>query len=414
MAEPGPPIDRRPVPPSAWEAVVIMGGVFLLVAATILGISLLSPSTRSAGRAKSGQTLTDAYVGSQKCSVCHPGEAASHSRSGHARTLRRVAQVPLAKRLDGVTFADPEYRGVTWSYAFRAGKFSTERRDAGQVERFVIDYAFGSGHHATTFATLTDHAPDHPKMIEHRMTVFAHKVLPDVTPGQGLGGNPEGQGPSGRRYSTANTLKCFECHTTTTSNRGPLVLDEATMFPNVGCERCHGPGRSHVEAARGGAADAALSMPFGPGRSTAAEQLRMCGACHRLPEMGDPALVRTDNPVLARFQPVGLMQSACYQKSQGAMSCTTCHDAHARTSTDRAAYEAVCLSCHQGPSQTPCKVSPATGCVGCHMPRRDVSRGMMMTDHWIRSWPEAAANTSTRAGDLSSTNQAGSAPARGL
>jgi hypothetical protein len=132
-------------------------------------------------------------------------------------------------------------------------------------------------------------------------------------------------------------------------------------------------------------------MPFGLGRWQAADEMKMCGACHRMPESVGPAIIRPGNAVLVRFQPVGLMQSACYKKSPGRLSCSTCHEPHARTSTDLAEYEAVCRSCHQGPSQRLCKVSPLTGCVECHMPRRDASRGMMMTDHWIRSRPLDAA-----------------------
>jgi hypothetical protein len=105
-------------------------------------------------------------------------------------------------------------------------------------------------------------------------------------------------------------------------------------------------------------------------------------------------VIRTDNHLLVRFQPVGLMQSASYRKSPGALSWSTCHDPQTLTWADLPAYEAICLSCHQGPSRTPCKVSVATGCVGCHMPRRDVSRGMMMTNHWIRSRPETDAKPS--------------------
>jgi hypothetical protein len=298
--------------------------------------------------------------------------------------LRRVAQTPLAKQLDGLNFPDPEQPGVTWRYVARDRSLSVERQDNGVVSRQLIDYAFGSGHHATTFVTMTDRSLKQPAMIEHRMTVFAHKSVPDITPGQAADGKQEGLEPSGRRYTDVNTLKCFECHTTLSSDRGPSVLDERAMIPNVGCERCHGPGKSHVEAARAGAPDAELVMPFGPGRSTTDEQMRMCGACHRLPSMGDASLIRVDNPVLVRFQPVGLMQSACYRKSAGALSCVTCHDPHSRTSSNKAEYESVCVSCHQGPSKTPCKVSPVKACLGCHMPRRDVSRGMLLTDHWIR------------------------------
>ncbi len=308
--------------------------------------------------------------------------------------MRAAAPTQAARRLDGATFTDPERPAATWSYALRDAQFTTERREAGAVERFLIDYAFGSGHHATTFVTLTDRTPDHPAMVEHRLTVYAHRDTPDITPGQGAarGPNRPGMGLGAAATRPRLTLKCFECHTTVMSDRGPLALDEATMIPNVGCERCHGPGRAHVQAARRGAGEAALTMPFGLGNWTAADELRLCGACHRLPEMGDPAVIRPDNPAIVRFQPVGLMQSACYRKSKGTLSCSTCHDPHAKTSTDLPAYEAACLSCHRGPSQTPCKVSPETGCVGCHMPRRDATRGMMMTDHWIRSRPGDAAN----------------------
>ena len=55
------------------------------------------------------------------------------------------------------------------------------------------------------------------------------------------------------------------------------------MIPNVSCERCHGPGRAHVEAARRGAPESELSLPLGPDRWTAAELLRFCGECHRHP-----------------------------------------------------------------------------------------------------------------------------------
>ena len=335
------------------------------------------------------------YVGSKSCAECHPGEFASHSRSGHARTLRPAARTALAGRLSGETFPDPEHPGVHFRYNLQNGEFSTERREGDRVDRWLIDYAFGSGHHATTFVTMIDRTPEHPTILEHRLTAFAHRADLDITPGQGQARGPgrEGMVPAGREYKTTQSLKCFECHTTVMSDRGPVELDESAMVANIGCERCHGPGQAHIEAARRGASDELLAMPFGLGRWQAADEIQMCGACHRLPETVSPALIRPGNAVLVRFQPVGLMQSACYKKSPGKLSCSTCHEPHARTSTDLAEYETVCRSCHQGPSQRLCKVSPLVGCIGCHMPRRDASRGMMMTDHWIRSHPMESAGT---------------------
>jgi formate-dependent nitrite reductase cytochrome c552 subunit len=44
----------------------------------------------------------------------------------------------------------------------------------------------------------------------------------------------------------------------------------------------------------------------------------------------------------------------------------------------------VCLSCHRGAGRAVCPVSAESGCVGCHMPRRDSGQGFLFTDHWIR------------------------------
>jgi hypothetical protein len=386
MTTPDRAMNRRPEATRAWKAVLLFVGGFFVIGA-LFRVGSLRPRTPSVAVPGPGRGSRADYLGSRGCADCHPGEFASHSRSGHAHTLRTAAKSPQARRLSGSTFADPERLGVRWTYSLRDGQFWTERHEAGDVERIPIDYAIGSGHHATTFVTLTDRTPERPTLLEHRLTVFSHSQTPDITPGQGnnRGSTRQGVGSSGRLHSTEATLKCFECHTVATSDRGPHVLDESTMIPNVGCERCHGPGRAHALAARRGAGDQELKLPFGPEPRKAWDELQLCGACHRLPETVDPALISSDSPLLVRFQPVGLMQSACYRKSQGRIACSTCHDPHARTSTDVPAYVAVCLSCHRGPSRISCKISPEAGCIDCHMPRRDASRGMMMTDHWIRS-----------------------------
>jgi hypothetical protein len=345
------------------------------------------PSGKSARR---GAAAAE-FAGSAACAGCHPSEFASHSRSGHARTLRRAEQTVAARRLAGHSFDDPEIAGASFHYELTNGQFSTERRAGGATERFLIDYAFGSGTHATTFVTLTDRSPQSPAMLEHRLTVYSNKDSPDITAGQGevRGPNRPGVELIGRRFPAAATLKCFECHVTAMSDRGPTFLDEATMIPNVGCESCHGPARAHIAAAHAGAKPAALTLPFGPDRSSPGDELRLCGRCHRLPETIGRDLIRPENPTLVRFQPVGLMQSACYRQSEGKLTCSTCHNPHTRPSTDVREYESICLSCHQPPGQTSCPVSPATGCIGCHMPRRDATRGMMLSDHWIRARPES-------------------------
>ncbi len=379
--EPG----RKPEVPSGWEALLI--GSTCVVAAVLLFWWAASQSNRPAGPTRVAAlpvSVGSRYVGSRSCGECHPGASAAHHFSGHDRTLRPAGTHPLAARLDGRSIADPERPGVRWTFALHGDELSVERAEGGRVDRQLIEYALGSGRHAMTFVTRLETDPEEVRIREHRLTYFAHTDALGITPGQEAHKPGSGTNSHGRDLPTGLSLKCISCHVTLPAAAGFDRFEPATAITQVDCERCHGPARAHVESARRGETD--LPMPFGPDRWTADEQMRLCGECHRHPEMIPAEALRPENTVLTRFQPVGLMQSACYTGSAGALSCTTCHDAHSRTSRDRVAYEQTCRSCHGGDSnhQSACPVSPRGGCIDCHMPQRDTERGLLFTDHWIR------------------------------
>jgi len=372
------PLDLR----SVREAFLIFGGFLTLLALAAWWVVREPPRERPrfSVASESGRGTTGDYVGPRVCAECHPGESAFHGRSGHSKTLRLGAEVPLAGQLAGRTVADPESPTVSWSYDRRDGDLVAERHEAGTVEQFFLDYAFGSGHHATTFLTLVN--PAAPVVLEHRLTHYSEGDALKITPGQRAAAPSPGTTPHGRRPSPSDTLKCFGCHSTRTSATGErLVVGE--VIPNVSCERCHGPSRKHVEDARAGRVD--LRMPFGSGGWTAESQLEFCGQCHRHPSRGTRDMIRPENTALARFQPVGISQSPCYTKSAGGLSCVTCHDPHDRASPDRAGYEKACLKCHESSSAAVCTVSPEAGCIDCHMPRVDTGQHLLFTDHWIRA-----------------------------
>jgi len=349
-----------------------------------------------------GRFVADRYAGSKICSECHPAESALQSRSGHAQTLRPAGRPDISRRLDGTVVADPEWPEVHWSYQFHDGKLHIERDAPNQVQKWVADYAIGSGHHALTFVSVIN--PKVPTVLEHRLSYFNRERGQSgmgITPGHETRPPPAYLKPHGGELPARVARECFRCHATQISAGDEQRFDEATMIPNVSCERCHGPGKDHVAAARRGARESDLALPFGPERWNAESLVTMCGACHRLPSPSQAAQIRPDNSHLIRFQPVGIMQSLCYQKSGGKFSCVTCHDPHSRASTDRASYDATCLSCHGGGSRpaaessapradrtgstaAPCPVSPGARCVECHMPRLDAGLGLMFSDHWIR------------------------------
>lgn len=375
----------RPERPSSFREPVLILSVGLMLFASVVWWAFkesphLGARERAASTPDAGHEQRGPYVGSRVCGECHPGESASFTRSGHANTLRKAARLPLARKLDGLVSTDPEHPEATWSYTLRGDKFEVERKEFEKIKTFLIEYAFGSGHHATTFVTLTD--PSIPTAIEHRLTHYQESDSLEITPGQRSEQPSAGTTPLGRNLTPAETLKCFRCHTTRTSAVSDQGFEVKDLIPNVSCERCHGPARAHVAAARAGRED--LSMPFGNDNWTADSQLAFCGQCHRHPSKATPGLIRPDNKALARFQPVGLSQSKCYTLGEGKMSCVTCHDPHRRASPDRSSYETSCLKCHESESETRCPVAPRSGCIDCHMPKVDSGQRVLFTDHWIR------------------------------
>ena len=344
-------------------------------------------STASSARA---QERIATYVGEAACLECHPGESALQRRSGHDRTLRGAERSPIIAWLNGKSVSDPKYPDVRWSYQVRDKRLIVERTIGGRTESLGLDYVLGSGKHGLTFVAIQGEKTKlDPSGIEHRLSYLADSPRLAITPGQERSPRTPGQGDTAESVAFGSLLgpnllkQCFGCHATLTSTLAQKQLETATMLPNVSCERCHGPGRDHVDAARRGETD--LNMPMGQDPVQPWVEVNLCGECHRLPRLVSASSMSPDNPGIVRFQGVGISMSACYAKGTGGLRCTTCHDPHDRAASDHTHYEAACLSCHRSaPAQKACPISPATNCVGCHMPRREVSGNGVFTDHWIR------------------------------
>ncbi len=368
-----------------------------------------------------GRYPGDPFIGPAACRDCHPAETALHWRSGHAHTLSSTARRKLARQVDHMIVADPERPDVSWEYRFADGRLYVGRRTSSWFEELVAEYAFGSGQHAVTFVNVVGEEP--PKIFEHRMTYYANTRSFRLSPGHDTVPKLPGMTPLGGFPQQADAWSCFACHSTQVSTEPGLRIDEERLIPNISCERCHGPARAHVEAAARNAPPDELKIPFGPRRGYTAEQvIGLCGMCHRHPGKPGVGPLDPENSHLARFQPVGVLQSRCYRESGGGFSCVTCHDPHDRTSRDRPAYNAKCVSCHHdasvnraaAPTLTlalagdrpasarglPCPVEPAGDCVACHMPRVDAGQGVLFADHWIRvrRRPDPSASAAGSAG----------------
>jgi tetratricopeptide (TPR) repeat protein len=182
------------------------------------------------------------------------------------------------------------------------------------------------------------------------------------------------------------TASCVECHNTWaahvpgTSNQ----YRRDDMILGVTCERCHGPGREHVEQQRrhpDGSARAILH----PGTLPRERLLEVCTQCHGNVKRRGPAFsYRPGQPLEACYRTVQnkypeeeqvanqvryLRQSKCFQKSE--LTCITCHDPH--RPPQPAAARRACIRCHDAAACTeqPRLSAAVRGdCVGCHMPAR--------------------------------------------
>jgi hypothetical protein len=200
-------------------------------------------------------------------------------------------------------------------------------------------------------------------------------------------------------HDYGNQRDCLSCHTVTI----PVdSLHPEPKFMGVGCEACHGPGSAHVAAWNAGKTDSSLERLNGAG----GERINaLCGRCHRTVEdvLAKPAFRHTTQ----RFPVFGLASSRCYQASGDKLTCITCHDPHRNARTEPHFYEAICLKCHTAgpvPRSTAhagsgaegrlsvrgkvCPVNPSTGCIACHMPRKQVFTNTLvptaMADHLIK------------------------------
>jgi hypothetical protein len=327
----------------------------------------------------------DTYAGAATCRSCHPSQFNGQSAGGHARTLHRAAEHPLAARFasDRPLRRSP---GLRYDLLRREDGFAFRIGNAEAEMEIPVEWAFGSGTHGVTFVSRL--GPD--SWLEHAFSYFTRDGSLDLTPGhRELPARSllEAAGQLFRLRGGGFTIRsCFECHST-----GPVSVSAAggieVAETGVRCEACHGPASAHVEAAAASHPRRAQESIRNPRALSADDLNRFCGSCHRSPEGGLAANDFT-NPWNVRHQPPYLEQSRCFTASAGALSCLTCHPPHEPLRrADPAYYSAGCAACHtpdgaHPPAQT-CLAPSSADCTACHMPAVAADPHLSFRNHWI-------------------------------
>jgi hypothetical protein len=337
------------------------------------------------------------FVGNDACRACHAEEFRNHVATRHQMTLRPATRAALGKLAPPNSSKLPDSRCVVEAVEDGYRVRVPEQPENAEKLHFVL----GSGKTGMTFISVMNSRT----VFEMRGSYFPRSRTWYLTPGQ-RGVYPDDLGVD---HVDDVAEKCIGCHVVTTD---PVNLTPDPKFFGVGCESCHGAGSVHVAAMQAGEKTSHMENWGNVGATKLNE---MCGKCHRTAE--EVSKLKPNPAHTARFQPYGLMKSACFLKSGDTLSCLSCHDPHKDASTDARAYEQKCLSCHAGNRKQgtedrkqgtgnrgqinsndpmtqrpndlkPCPVNPKSGCIPCHMPKRRVlptsDVGTMMSDHHIR------------------------------
>lgn len=276
------------------------------------------------------------------------------------------------------------HRASNRHYTVTGSVLRRRQLDATGVEINVVerrlDFAIGSGNHARTYV----HRTAQGRLVELPLSWYSEN-------GGTWAMSPGYDRPDHLDFRREVSEKCLFCHSAypSASNAGaPASID---------CQRCHGPGESHV-------AKPVRGTITNPGRLPRDRQLEVCLQCHLETASsgfldsilnvgrgtfsyrpGEPLAAyklyfdRADAADSFEVNHAGyrLMKSRCFSESKDRLLCTTCHDPHGAR---RIGVAASCRSCHSSQH-----ARDRDDCASCHMPKRRTQDAVhvVMTDHLI-------------------------------
>ena len=354
------------------------------------------------------------YLPPSACGPCHRAISESYRRTAMGRSFSRPTPETTVEDYSRHNQYFHAASGQYYTMIQRGGRYYQRRHElgAGGRETNVVEkeirFVLGSGAHARTYLLQTPGG----QLAEAPVAWYAEN-------GGFWAMNPGYDRRDHFDFRRKIDQECFFCHNAYPAVEPGIPTGARELFlrgaipEGIDCQRCHGPGRAHVKSASSGAPPAAVRAAIvNPARLTPERRLELCLQCHlestsrRLPyslrrygramfsyRPGQPLenyILHFDHAPGAgqddKFEISGaayrLMKSACFLKSDQALSCTTCHNPHGEDTGEAATrrYVKVCQSCHAAAHKS------TENCLSCHMPQRraDDAVHVVITDHYIQ------------------------------
>ena len=349
------------------------------------------------------------YVGSQVCSECHREIADTYLQHpmgqssaliGDAKEIEDYAKQTSFDTPDGHRYIVERSDGRTLHHE----QFRTPFGDTLYDQAVAMDLSIGSGRRGRSYASLSGN-----RYFQSPIGWYTGKERWDMSPDYVSGRPP--------RFDRLLTERCLLCHIGRLNpGSAPDMWDEQEPIAEtiIGCERCHGPGASHVERHRSVATFHGVDAIVNPVKLDPIRRDAACHQCHlqaaksiprygRRPHDFRPGDRLSDIWVVLKgsiedrkslTQSGQMMASRCYLESGGKLGCISCHNPHGLPKGAPAAhFDAKCANCH-GASDGMCSLPIANRtertCIGCHMPRFSVTDipHTALTDHRILRRPD--------------------------
>lgn len=346
----------------------------------------------------------DSYVGDDACRSCHSAEVDSFHHTAHFLTSTEPSeQSILGSFTPGDNILKTANPFLTFHMEARDGAFYQTANSRSERFAFVI----GSGEKGQTYLFWDD-----DQLFQ--LPVSYWKDLGWV--------NSPGYRDGVADFERPIIARCLECHATFFQSTPPPSnrYSHTGYALGIQCEKCHGPGREHVQREQSKAASGPAIL--NPAHFSRDQQMDLCAWCHAgqgqplLPAFsylpGDALEKYIDLPKPEPDAPLDvhgnqvemLKQSRCYLESS--MTCLTCHNVH-RAQHNLAEFSQRCLDCHQPGSATFSKPDHpvVSNCIDCHMPKQQTnlivfnSAGKQlkpeMRNHWIKVYSPPLSNKDT-------------------